>query len=161
GTVCISEGVYLHVHNKFDVAFVDLGNQQLKNITYPVHAYLMMAHAAAQSRGRRPATFRWVGLVVLLALAAIAMLLVGRGRPAPDEHLAAGPSATKTREGSEIEARVALGVMPFKSLGGGAEDWRREALRDGLNTQLSQLSHVKVYSKEFLDFLISRKGLTE
>jgi ketosteroid isomerase-like protein/TolB-like protein len=52
--------------------------------------------------------------------------------------------------------------MLFKSLGGDAgDDWRREALRDGLNTQLSQLSRVKVYSKEFIDFLISRKGLTE
>jgi ketosteroid isomerase-like protein/TolB-like protein len=52
--------------------------------------------------------------------------------------------------------------MLFKSMGDDTgNDWRREALRDGLNAQLSQLSRVKVYSKEFIDFLISRKGLTE
>jgi ketosteroid isomerase-like protein/TolB-like protein len=57
---------------------------------------------------------------------------------------------------------VALGVMLFKSPAGDTEnDWRRDALRDGLNTQLSQLSKVKVYSKEFIDFLTTRKGLTE
>ena len=58
--------------------------------------------------------------------------------------------------------QVALGVMGFRSLGEtGRDDWRRDALRDGLNTQLSRLSHIKVYSKEFIDFLITRKGLTE
>ena len=58
---------------------------------------------------------------------------------------------------------VALGVMGFRSARAGpaTDDWRREALRDGLNTQLSRLPQVKVYSKEFIDFLITRKGLTE
>jgi ketosteroid isomerase-like protein len=52
--------------------------------------------------------------------------------------------------------------MLFKPLGeAGASGWMREALRDGLNTQLSELSNVKVYSKEFIDFLITREGLTE
>jgi TolB-like protein/ketosteroid isomerase-like protein len=52
--------------------------------------------------------------------------------------------------------------MTFKNLAGEDEkDWRREALRDGLNAQLSQLSQVKVYSKEFIDFLITRKGLSD
>jgi TolB-like protein/ketosteroid isomerase-like protein len=57
---------------------------------------------------------------------------------------------------------VALGVMLFKMHGGGTSDeWKREAVRDGLNAQLSRLSQVKVYSKEFIDFLITRKQLTE
>ena len=45
--------------------------------------------------------------------------------------------------------------MLFKAPAGEAQDWRREALRDGLNAQLSRLSQVKVYSKEFLDFLVN------
>src|SRR5262249_15371753 len=58
--------------------------------------------------------------------------------------------------------QVALGVMVFKNADGNAlHDWWREMLRDGLNAQLSQLSGVKVYSKEFIDFLITRQGLTE
>ena len=57
---------------------------------------------------------------------------------------------------------VALGVMLFKPMGDpGERGWMRDALRDGLNTQLSGLSNVKVYSKEFIDFLITRQNLTE
>jgi TolB-like protein len=52
--------------------------------------------------------------------------------------------------------------MPFKAV---ADDARhsslRTALRDGVNTQLSLLDGVKVYSREFLDFLVTRQGLTE
>ena len=52
--------------------------------------------------------------------------------------------------------------MPFKSV---ADDpvhaGLRAAMRDGLNTQLSFLEGVKVYSREFLDFLVTREGLSE
>src|SRR5512139_3219309 len=72
------------------------------------------------------------------------------------------PPAAHTAQTALPRGQIALGVMLFKSLGGGGEqEWRREALRDGLNAQLSQLSGVKVYSKEFIDFLMSRKGLTD
>src|SRR5438552_1380092 len=57
---------------------------------------------------------------------------------------------------------VAVGVTPFKTA---ADDVVHPALgaalRDGLNTQLSLLEGVKVYSREFLDFLVTREGLTE
>jgi len=70
----------------------------------------------------------------------------------------AAPPPANTEEGGQI----ALGVMLFKPLQEDpATTWMREVLRDGLNTQLSQLSSVKVYSKEFIDFLITREGLTE
>jgi len=52
--------------------------------------------------------------------------------------------------------------MPFKGAGADVADaGLRAALRDGLNTQLSLLEGIKVYSREFLDFLVSREGLTE
>ena len=180
GTVCVSEGVYLHVRKILDETFVDLGNQQLKNISYPVHAYLMVPRelAAEHVPGARGSAVRWgASAAALLLLAVAAMLLLHRSRTAPGYQPASGsPSQARARaerdettaappvlaDVSANQGQVALGVMLFKRLGGeGQDDWRREALRDGLNTQLSQLSRVKVYSKEFLDFLISRKGLTE
>lgn len=39
GGICISESVRDQVSGKLDVAFVDQGEQQLKNITRPIHAY--------------------------------------------------------------------------------------------------------------------------
>jgi TolB-like protein len=39
GGICVSDDVYRQVSGKLDVSFEDMGNQQLKNITRPVHAY--------------------------------------------------------------------------------------------------------------------------
>jgi class 3 adenylate cyclase/TolB-like protein/ketosteroid isomerase-like protein len=180
GTVCISEGVYLQVGKKFDETFIDLGNQQLKNIPYPVRAYLMVPRNAAAEHGhtRRPAIVRWgAAAAALVALALTATLVVQHWPQAPGKKpparvprsplgLPLGERAPRPAQPVEQvqdkETQIALGVMLFKSSGSDAEnDWRREALRDGLNTQLSQLSRVKVYSKEFIDFLTTRKGLTE
>jgi ketosteroid isomerase-like protein/TolB-like protein len=83
--------------------------------------------------------------------------LVGQ-KPRP---VALAPTATHGASAAAGDL-ITLGVMAFRSRGSEeADDWRSEALRDGLNTQLSQLSRVKVYSKEFIDFLVTRRGLTE
>lgn len=159
GTVCISEGVYLQVHKTINETFVDLGKQQLKHIPYPVHAYLVVPHETAGDYA--PSRWRWAGAVgLLLALVLTAAVVRRYWRPAAGGAPAAVPAvATAARL---PVAQVTLGVMMFKNLAGDrAGDWRGEALRDGLNGRLSQLSHVRVYSKEFLDFLVSRKGLTE
>src|SRR5712692_381402 len=39
GGICVSDDVYRQVSGKLDVSFEDIGNQQLKNIARPVHAY--------------------------------------------------------------------------------------------------------------------------
>lgn len=39
GGICISGNVHEHVSNTSGIAFTDLGDQQVKNITRPVHAY--------------------------------------------------------------------------------------------------------------------------
>jgi len=167
GTMCVSDGVYRHVREKRQEKYIDLGRQQLKNISDPVHAYLIVPreHAAAH----RPRTWRRGVRVAgaLLAVAAVAAIAFYRGPWWPAERPRAHVSAAKVEvmpvAGQDQPAQlVTLGVMGFRNVGGsGAEDWRCDALRDGINTQLSRLSQVKVYSKEFIDFLITRKGLTE
>jgi serine/threonine protein kinase/TolB-like protein len=78
--------------------------------------------------------------------------------PAPVAPVAAAAAASPRAQ----EPRVSLGVMLFKPLDvDTGNEWMREALRDGLNARLSGLSEVKVYSKEYIDFLINKKGLTE
>jgi adenylate cyclase len=181
GTICISESVYRQVRNRFDERIVDLGRQQLKNISDPIHAYLVVPPDFEVQRTalrRRPPLAWAVGLGAVLAVlvvAAVWMLRSHHAAPAKKSNLVRDavigttgtpglPRADAPADAQAPEAgeQVALGVMVFKNIGGDAQnDWRREVLRDGLNTQLSQLSRVKVYSKEFIDFLISRKGLTE
>jgi adenylate cyclase len=169
GTICISDGVYRQVRNKFDERFVDLGNHQLKNISEPVHAYLLVPREVEAVRVPRRSFIAWSSAAALCLMAGLgiaALLRYQRAHevraPEPPRGFAGLAGVVTPAEAPEETGRVALGVMLFKNLGGNGEaDWRREALRDGLNTQLSQLSHVKVYSKEFIDFLMTRKGLTD
>lgn len=89
-------------------------------------------------------------MVALLAGTAVvggagAVVWIARRRPAAVED---GPNLT-----------VAVG--PFRSSGSDQERaWIGVALRDGLNTQLSELSGVQVFSDEFVDFLMTREGLS-
>lgn len=39
GSICVSEAVYQQVHRKLDLAFEDLGVQELKNIEHPIRLY--------------------------------------------------------------------------------------------------------------------------
>src|SRR5215468_5425008 len=39
GSICVSEAVYQQVYTKLDLAFEDLGVQQLKNIEHPIRLY--------------------------------------------------------------------------------------------------------------------------
>jgi len=166
GTVCISDGVYRQVRNKFDVQVVDLGPKQLKNISDRVHAYLLIPQGTAVPRRHSPTTRVWTA-AVLAVTGVVAAVLVSRTVTTDPIATTAGVVAARPEpaapasDASAPAKPVALGVMGFKMLGEGRADWRREALRDGLNTHLSQLSGVKVYSKEFIDFLITRQGLTE
>ena len=169
GTICVSEGVYQHVRNKIDATFIDLGRQKLKNIANPIHAYLIIPKGGAAVPVPRPSRWRWVawGAAVVAVVLMVATVVLQRRSHAPGQ----GPPARRGGSAAPFiglsdtpaaEEPVTLGVMLFKGRGGGgADDWRCEALRDGLNAQLSRLPRVKVYSKEFIDFLINRKGLSE
>src|SRR5581483_11053902 len=56
---------------------------------------------------------------------------------------------------------VTLGVDPFRTSGEGPSlEWIGPALRDGLSTELSELSGARLYSQEFIDFLMAHEGLT-
>ena len=57
--------------------------------------------------------------------------------------------------------RLTLGVGPFRTSGlDPGREWIAMSLRDGLNTQLTELSAVRVFSEEFIDFVMTREKLT-
>jgi adenylate cyclase len=165
GTVCVSEGVQRHVWRKLDAKFEDLGQQRLKNISDPVHAYLIVPQLEVAEPARPHRSLWPIGVVVVLVAAILGVVAARRYANRPGvapirSSLARGP--TLPPASTEDEGRVALGVMLFRPLRDDpASAWMREVLRDGLNTQLSALSSVKVYSKEFIDFLMTRQGLSE
>jgi class 3 adenylate cyclase/TolB-like protein/ketosteroid isomerase-like protein len=156
GTICISDGVHRHVRGRFGEPVEDLGRRRLKHISDPVHAYLIVPRGAERARRRRHVLTTPVGVLAAIALGGVLWLRSTSPVLAPATGAAGGSAPEAAR------AEVTLGVMLFKPLRDDPEHaWMREALRDGLNTQLSGLSKVKVYSKEFLDLLMTKQGLTE
>ena len=55
GGVAVSSAVRDHLGNKIDAVFEDMGDQDLKNIEFPVKVFsVVIGHAAAKSRAREP-----------------------------------------------------------------------------------------------------------
>lgn len=90
GGICISRTVHEQVANKLSVQFSDIGEQQVKNIPTPVHAFhIEMRPDDARSEGRAPKKFgkspAWIipaavaaACVAILAVGALAYLTLGR-----------------------------------------------------------------------------------
>lgn len=96
GGICISRSIYEQVANKLSVAFVDIGEQQVKNIPSPIHAYTLAlgsADAGAEkARAKKAAPqsmLAWKviapsAVIAVLGIAALLYLMVRRGSsPAP------------------------------------------------------------------------------
>jgi len=82
GNIYLSSSVYDQIAGKLDLGFADLGNQSLKNIDRPIHAYRIEREGrrvAPARPGRKgvPATM-WVGMLLgAIALAAAASWYLG------------------------------------------------------------------------------------
>src|SRR4029077_1264256 len=55
GGLCVSRSVYEQVSNKMSVQFADIGEQEVKNIPNPVHAYMLSLGSDAGTASQ-PAT---------------------------------------------------------------------------------------------------------
>ncbi len=75
GGICISSSVYDQITGKLDLGFQDIGDQTLKNISRPIHAY-RVSGAGHAVRAPPPSTSRRSVAPVVTA-GAVAALLVG------------------------------------------------------------------------------------
>jgi len=142
GGICVSAAVRDQIGGKLPVAFTDLGDQRVKNITRPVRAYAIGA-AAAAAAARRVA-WRW-------ALAAAAVLLIAADAagwwlwPASLSQLTAalfGQTATNSAP------RLSIAVLPFSNI---SDDKQQEYFVDGitedLTTDLSRIEGMLVIAR--------------
>jgi TolB-like protein len=78
-----------------------------------------------------------------------------------DAHLAAPTDQAKLFGQRERQSK-AVGVMHFKALNHDPQlEWMRDAIRDSFNSELSGVSELKVYSKEYIDFLVQKTAVTD
>lgn len=73
GGICVSRSVYEQVANKLSVQFADIGEQQVKNIPTPIHAYVV-AVALPHEQTRTTKKERPALLPAAAVLAAVAVL---------------------------------------------------------------------------------------
>src|SRR5262245_19823653 len=138
GSMCVERAIAQSVEGTRGIIVRDLGTPSPDE----PHAYLVFARATRPWRRRQVVGGIAASSVIVLAGAAGLMVLGRRRTPLP--------------------SGIALGVMPFRSVADDpAHAGLRVALRDGLNSRLRLHGGVKVYSRELLDFLVPREGLTE
>jgi TolB-like protein/class 3 adenylate cyclase/Flp pilus assembly protein TadD len=135
GTICISEGVYRQVRNKFDEQFVDLGQQKLKNISDPVHAYLIVPKGAARGPAPRRAAMRWAVVTAALVVIAVGVAVWRYRQPA-------APSVASN------EDRKSIAVLPFVNMSGNdADEYLSDGMTEEIITALAKVSGLRVAAR--------------
>ena len=112
GGICVSRNVYEQVANKLSVQFADIGEQQVKNIPTPVHAFTVAMtgvdgegqKASALQRGKKTA----VPLIAVLGGAAAAVIAAVYFFAMPP----AKPPAVVVAAPSALRAAPPAGVAP-------------------------------------------------
>jgi len=168
GGIALSEDVYRAVRSRVDAGFRELGWRHLKNIRDKVRVYEIAHEGGADITPAptpavpRPVLFSGAALVALAVLGLAAYELVVRRPPG-----AVPPSISRTASGVQTtgahpsaEQPVVVGVMTMAARGD-VPDWIREVTRDGLNTILSKVTGLRVYSRQKIDFVCEKQGLSE
>ncbi len=163
GGITVSEDVYRAVRNRVKVPVRDLGAKSLKNIRDKMRVYVLDAAGAGQPASAPKPHRRSPGLALA---AALALLLVTAGAVfayragwwrAP---VASSAVRSQARPARADGAVVTVGVTGVSALGE-VPQWMQDTTRDGLNTLLSKVDTLRVFSREKIDFLRQRRGLTE
>src|SRR5215468_2442632 len=76
GGLCVARTVYEQVANKLSVDFIDIGEQEVKNIPTPIHVYALALgeqDRRALSRRRKGSSLTWPVAVMAASIAAVAV----------------------------------------------------------------------------------------
>jgi class 3 adenylate cyclase len=77
GGICISGSIFDQIEGKLSLHFQDIGEQSLKNIARPVRALMLRGSTAAAAPRPEPARPRRRGLLVAVAVVALAVIAAG------------------------------------------------------------------------------------
>ena len=135
GTIVVSDAARPALPAETDAQAVDVNG---------LHAFLILSPTTGRAWPRRAVLASIAGAAALGAVGAIVVIALRRRTPVPGER------------------RLTVAVLQYKVSAVAPDDaWLRDAVRDGLNTQLSEVAGVKVYSREFLYFRMSHGKATE
>jgi class 3 adenylate cyclase/TolB-like protein/ketosteroid isomerase-like protein len=165
GGIVLSEDVHRTVGEKSVMPARDMGVRVLREIGERMRVYELHVEDAAaghrvpgSARSLRSVALAGVGIVLVAALAALGHRLARQ-----PGILGVAPLPVMVGEGAATPAPgtlVTVGVTGVSSHGD-VPAWMRDNTRDGLNTLLSKVGRLRVFSREKIDFLRERRGLSE
>jgi TolB-like protein/class 3 adenylate cyclase len=147
GGICVSRNVVNQVKGKVAFGFADLGEQTVKNIAEPVHAYRVVCGLSGTKTAPRPAPTkrkRLYGVVgIAVALAVLAGIALWQFTAVPDV------------EPASIEAMAlplpdtpSIAVLPFANTSGDpTQEYFADGITDDLTTDLAKLPSLFVISR--------------
>lgn len=140
GGVLISGEVHRHVHKAVNAVFMDLGTQELKNITEPVKIYSVMPRplgALASLRSRM--SVRRMAIVAAGALVLIASPFVFSGN---------FPTILSDLfDRGHVPQRQSIAVLPMQNLSGDPnDDYFSDGMTNDLTTDLAKFKNLFVIS---------------
>ena len=165
GGITVSEDVYRAVRNRVTLPFRDLGPKALKNISDKIRVYELHVEESAAgrsvpaaSRSLRPVALGAVGIALIAGVAALGLNLASRPAILGVSPVAAPAADSPTTPTPEHPLTVGVTGVSAR---GDVPAWMQDNTRDGLNTLLSKVSRLRVFSREKIDFLRERRGLSE
>jgi TolB-like protein len=148
GGICISGTVREHVQGKLPLTFDDMGEQLVKNIVRPVHAYGMTSEAiaAAPDFARVAARRRWVSTRVAASLAILMVVISGA-----TWLVESTVYSSKTGVQSEPAVggrRASVAILPFGSSEVGTDgDYFSDGLTEDVISALGRFRELSVMSQ--------------
>jgi TolB-like protein/Flp pilus assembly protein TadD len=144
GGVCISDISYHQVRDKLPLAFVDLGEQSVKNIARPVRCYGMDEAAIVSAPALVvPGSQRTPRRALLLAGAAVALGAAGGGAAWVIVHTKA---SAPPLQAVPLPGRQQMAVLPLLTIGGG-ETYFADGLTEDLIVALGRFSEIAVRAR--------------
>jgi len=157
GGICISRTVRDHIGHRLPFAFDDIGEQSVKNIAQPVHAYALSAAGVASLpevsvslRPSSPSRHRMSRTAICAAtiVAAVAIGAAGwwgwpRGTLSTISAPATVATGAQKPPASELKspARLSIVVLPFSNLSNDPDqEYFADGITDDLTTDLSRIS---------------------
>ena len=165
GGICISRTVRDHIGDRLPYAFDDIGEQRVKNIAQPVHAYALRAAAVASlpevtiplppvGKNRRSSRSRLAALaaciVAVIAIGAAAWWGWTKGTLSTASAPATVATGAQKPPTSELKspARLSIVVLPFSNLSNDPDqEYFADGITDDLTTDLSRIPDSFVISR--------------
>jgi len=141
GGICVSATVYEQVRNHLDVSFEDVGEQRLKNVAEPVHAFSVRLERPSIEEAARTlqVASRPRGVLAVAAVAAVVGLSAA---------VWWGWSRVPEFPGPAADGPPSIAVLPFTNMSNDAEqEYFADGITEDLITDLSKVAGLVVIAR--------------